>query len=103
MKFARFEYKGDVSFGIVKGEELVVIDGSPFDTRKETGAHYRLSDLKLLPPVVPTKIACIGLNYRGHIEEMGARVPERPHFFLKPPSSLIGHEDAIVFPRGQTR
>jgi 2-keto-4-pentenoate hydratase/2-oxohepta-3-ene-1,7-dioic acid hydratase in catechol pathway len=103
MKFARFEYKEDISLGVVKEEEVVVLDGSLFDTYKETDTHYKLSDVKLLPPVMPTKIVCIGLNYRGHIEEIGAKVPERPQFFLKPPSSLIGHGDAIIFPRGAER
>lgn len=103
MKFARFEYKGDVSLGMVKKEEVVVLDGSLFDIYKETAVHCRLANVKLLPPVIPTKIVCIGLNYRGHIEEIGARLPEKPHFFLKPPSSLIGHEDAIILPQGAER
>lgn len=103
MKFARFEYKGDVSLGMVKEEEVVVLDGSLFDTYRETAVHCRLANVKVLPPVIPTKIVCIGLNYRGHIEEIGARLPEKPHFFLKPPSSLIGHEDAIILPRDAKR
>jgi len=103
MRFARFEYEGNISFGMVQEEEIIIPDGSLFDTNRETGTHYALSDVKLLPPVIPTKIVCIGRNYRGHIEEIGAKVPERPHFFLKPPSSLVGHEDAIIFPRGAER
>jgi 2-keto-4-pentenoate hydratase/2-oxohepta-3-ene-1,7-dioic acid hydratase in catechol pathway len=103
MKFARFEYEGEVFFGAVKDEEVSFLEGSPFDTYKETQIRHRLAEVKLLPPAVPTKIVCIGLNYRDHIEEIGAKVPERPHFFLKPPSSIIGHEDAIIFPRGAER
>jgi 2-keto-4-pentenoate hydratase/2-oxohepta-3-ene-1,7-dioic acid hydratase in catechol pathway len=59
--------------------------------------------VKLLPPVIPTKVVYTGLNYRGHIEEIEARIPERPQFFLKPPSFPIGHGDAIVIPRGAER
>lgn len=103
MKFARFELKGNVFLGMVKEEEITVLDGSLFDRYDETKAHYPLSDVKLLPPVFPTKIVCIGLNYRGHIEEIGAKVPEEPEVFLKPPSSLIGHEDAIIYPRSAER
>jgi 2-keto-4-pentenoate hydratase/2-oxohepta-3-ene-1,7-dioic acid hydratase in catechol pathway len=103
MKFARFEFKGDVFLGMVKGEEITVVDGSLFDRYEETEAHYPLSEVKLLPPVLPTKIVCIGRNYRGHIEEIGAEVPEEPEVFLKPPSSLIGHEDAIIYPRNAER
>jgi 2-keto-4-pentenoate hydratase/2-oxohepta-3-ene-1,7-dioic acid hydratase in catechol pathway len=103
MKFARFEYKGTVLLGMVKGEEITALDGSLFEGYEETKTHYRLSDIKLLPPVLPTKIVCIGRNYRGHIEEMGAEVPEEPEIFLKPPSSLIGHGDAIIYPRNAER
>ena len=83
MKFVRFEYRGKVFLGMVKGEEITVLDGSLFDRYEETRAHYPLSDVKLLPPVLPTKIVCIGRNYRGHIEEIGAEVPEEPEVFLK--------------------
>ena len=103
MKFALFEYQGDIFLGMLKGEEITVLDGSLFDRYGETEAHYPLSGVKLLPPVIPTKIVCVGLNYRGHIEEIGAEVPEKPSVFLKPPSSLIGHEDAIIYPRNAER
>ncbi len=51
----------------------------------------------------PTKIICIGLNYRDHAKEMGLAIPERPVMFLKPPTSVIGMGDAIVYPEPQTR
>jgi 2-keto-4-pentenoate hydratase/2-oxohepta-3-ene-1,7-dioic acid hydratase in catechol pathway len=82
---------------------VVLLNGSPFDTYEETKVSYPLANVKLLPPVIPTKIVCIGMNYRGHIEEIGAEVPTKPMFFLKPPSSLIGHEDDIIIPREAER
>jgi 2-keto-4-pentenoate hydratase/2-oxohepta-3-ene-1,7-dioic acid hydratase in catechol pathway len=103
MKFARFEHKGAVLFGRVEGEELIALEGSLFDAYKETDTRYALSEVKLLPPVIPTKIACIGLNFREHIEEVGEEMPKIPRFFLKPSSSLIGHDDAIVFPKEAER
>lgn len=103
MKFARFEHGGTVSFGVVKEAMIVLLNGSPFDTYEETKVSYPLANVKLLQPVIPTKIVCIGMNYRGHIEEIGAEVPTKPMFFLKPPSSLIGHEDDIIIPRGAER
>ncbi len=96
LKFARFDCGGEVSLGVVQGDEVAVIDGSPLGSCRERATRRRLADVKLLPPVIPTKIVCIGSNYRRHIEEIGARIPERPQFFLKPPTSLIGHGDAIV-------
>jgi len=103
VKFARFEYDGTVSFGVVKGENVILLNGSPFDTYEETEMSHPLAKVKLIPPVDPTKIVCIGMNYREHIAEIGAEVPEKPMFFLKPPSSLIGHEDDVVIPSGGER
>ena len=103
MKLARFEYEDNVSFGVVREEKVVLLNGSPLDSYEETGVCHPLADVKLLPPVVPTKIVCIGMNYREHIEEIGAEVPTKPMFFLKPPSSLIGYEDDIIIPRGAER
>jgi 2-keto-4-pentenoate hydratase/2-oxohepta-3-ene-1,7-dioic acid hydratase in catechol pathway len=100
MKFTRFEHEGIATFGMVKEEKVIVLKGSPLNTYEETGVSYPLGEVRLLPPAVPTKIICIGMNYRGHIEEIGAEIPKRPMFFLKPPSSLIGHEQDIIIPQG---
>src|SRR3954471_13301014 len=53
---------------------------------------------RLLPPCSPTKIVCIGRNYVDHAKELGNEVPSEPLIFLKPPSSLVAHGDAIVYP-----
>jgi 2-keto-4-pentenoate hydratase/2-oxohepta-3-ene-1,7-dioic acid hydratase in catechol pathway len=53
---------------------------------------------RLLPSCSPTKIVCIGRNYVDHAKELGNEVPSEPLIFLKPPSSLIAHKDAIVYP-----
>lgn len=53
---------------------------------------------RLLPPCSPSKIVCVGRNYAEHAKELGNEVPSEPLIFLKPPSSLIAHEDSIVYP-----
>jgi len=53
---------------------------------------------RLLPPCSPSKIVCVGRNYSEHAKELGNEVPTEPLIFLKPPSSLIGSADAIVWP-----
>lgn len=103
MKFARFEYDGMVFYGTVRGDEITVIDGSIFGGYRETDVHYGLDMVRLLPPVEPSKIVCIGQNYIGHIKELGVTPPKKPLFFLKPPSSLIGPKDAIVYPKSAER
>lgn len=53
---------------------------------------------RLLPPCTPSKIVCVGRNYAEHAKELGNEVPREPLLFLKPPSSLIGSGEAIVYP-----
>ena len=68
-----------------------------------SGPQVALSDVRVLPPVVPGKIAAIGLNYRSHAEESELDVPAVPVVFSKFPSSVIGHGEDIVIPREETR
>ena len=103
MKYARYSHDGQVHFGIVSGEDLLELDGSILGHPAETGKRYPLAEVDLLPPILPTKIVCIGQNYLEHIKEIGATPPEEPLYFLKPPSSLIGPGDAIVYPKTATR
>ena len=51
-----------------------------------------------LHPVQPSKVVCVGLNYRDHAEELNMDLPEEPILFLKPPSTVIGHDDNIIYP-----
>ena len=111
MRIARFAVPdGDVSFGVVEGPgedpaDLVVaaIAGHPFAPFTFTGERHPLSQVRLLAPVLPSKVACIGKNYADHIAEMGLSSPEDPIVFLKPSTSVIGPGEAIVLPRNSER
>ena len=99
MRFVRYENQsGEVTSGWVLDEQVGEVDGSIFSEFRRNEANQPLSELKLLPPVQPTKIICVGRNYVAHAEEHEVEVPEIPLIFLKPPSSLIGHEASIVLP-----
>jgi len=98
MKLARCEYKEKIYHGIVSGETISVIDRPFHEDYKETGMQLDLAKVRLLPPVVPSKFVCVGQNYIEHIKEIKVPVPEKPIWFLKPTSSLIGPGDRIVFP-----
>ncbi|MDW8290182.1 MAG: fumarylacetoacetate hydrolase family protein [Armatimonadota bacterium] len=64
------------------------------------GVSYQLEEVRLLPPVPrPQKILAIGANYRAHCEESGMPIPQKPIVFVKVPSALIAHGEAIVYPR----
>ena len=58
-----------------------------------------LDSFSLLPPVRPSKIVCVGRNYRDHAAELGNEVPKEPLIFLKPPSSLLGPAGVVVMPK----
>jgi 2-keto-4-pentenoate hydratase/2-oxohepta-3-ene-1,7-dioic acid hydratase in catechol pathway len=84
-----------VRYGILDGQtvyETVSLWSS------ERGAAHPLDGLRLLPPCWPSKIVCVGRNYREHASELGNPVPPEPLIFLKPPSALIASGDAIVYP-----
>ena len=57
-----------------------------------------LSEVKLLAPVAPSKVVCVGRNYREHAAELGNKMPDEPLLFLKPPSAVIASEDRIELP-----
>ena len=68
-----------------------------------SGAEHALDDVRLLPPVLPERIAAIGLNYRSHAEESELDIPDVPVVFAKWPSAVIAHDEEIVIPREETR
>jgi 2-keto-4-pentenoate hydratase/2-oxohepta-3-ene-1,7-dioic acid hydratase in catechol pathway len=67
------------------------------------GVSFPLNTIKFLPPVKPSKIVCVGLNYRDHAEEFGKDIPEEPILFIKPDTAVIGHEDMIILPEQSSR
>lgn len=99
MKLARCEYQGNIYHGVVKGEIICITDGPFYGDYKETGMQLDLAKVRLLPPVIPSKFVCIGQNYIEHMREIGVKPPEKPLWFLKPASALIGPGDRIIFPR----
>ena len=102
-KLARYEYNKKIYEGLVDADEIHVIKGSFWEHYEVSGKKHRISEVRFLPPVIPTKVVCVGQNYLGHIEELGAPVPQEPIIFLKPPSCLIGHEHPITCARDAER
>jgi 2-keto-4-pentenoate hydratase/2-oxohepta-3-ene-1,7-dioic acid hydratase in catechol pathway len=103
MKIARFRHKGSIKFGRVEDQLLCILEGDIFGEWKETDQRVAISDVQLLTPVWPSKIVCVGLNYREHIQELGVPIPTEPLIFLKPPSCLIGTGEKIIYPAGANR
>jgi len=91
---ARFRYRGKVLSGTVdvKGGRVI------FD-----GEERGLKEIELLAPSEPSKIVCIGLNYREHARELNQKVPDEPIIFLKPPTAVISPGESIIYPRQSKR
>ena len=99
-KFARFEAHGETVFGVVEGDQVKQLTGSPVGDYQVTDHAHPLSDVRLLAPIVPNKVVAIGLNYRSHL---GDREPPKvPEPFLKTTTSIIGNGDSIIIPREAT-
>jgi 2-keto-4-pentenoate hydratase/2-oxohepta-3-ene-1,7-dioic acid hydratase in catechol pathway len=81
------------------GEEFIAgISGHPFGAIQLTGERYSLSQVRLVAPMLPSKVLAIGRNYADHAREMGGEVPDEPLVFLKPSTSVIGSGEAISYP-----
>jgi 2-keto-4-pentenoate hydratase/2-oxohepta-3-ene-1,7-dioic acid hydratase in catechol pathway len=111
VRIARFSADGgDVRFGVVEGPgedpaDLVVtaMEGHPFAPFALVGEPRPLAEVRLLAPVLPSKVVCIGKNYADHVTEMGGAAPADPVVLLKPSTSVVGPGDAIVLPRNSER
>ena len=84
MRIARFEFRGNAAYGLVdpEREDVRELDGPPFEGIRATGSVRPLADVRLLAPVVPSKIVAIGLIYKDHAREMRMAIPEEPQIFL---------------------
>lgn len=99
MRIARFSQGGEPKFGILDGPELVVLKGHPLISTEPSGERVATKEVKLLAPVIPSKIVCIGMNFAAHAAEIAQDVPDEPLIFFKPSTAVIGPGDAIVLPR----
>ncbi len=97
-RYVRFLHDDAPRFGVLDGTEVAVIEPHPFSSHAPTGERVPLQGLRLLAPVLPSKIVCVGRNYASHAAELGNEVPEEPLLFLKPSSAVIGPDDPIRHP-----
>ena len=100
MRIARVSVPG-VEFpvyGVITGDKIELITGLPWPDISDPVAALNLADVKILAPVIPSKVVCVGKNYADHAKEMGGDVPTEPVIFLKPNTTVIGDGDFIVLP-----
>jgi 2-keto-4-pentenoate hydratase/2-oxohepta-3-ene-1,7-dioic acid hydratase in catechol pathway len=119
VRIARFSRDDTVAYAVVQeaapdgvasaaigpdtdGLTIAELQGHPFgvgtDSVRYTGQSYPVADVRLLAPVLPTKVVAIGKNYADHAREMGGEPPDEPVIFLKPSTSVIGPGDPVARP-----
>jgi 2-keto-4-pentenoate hydratase/2-oxohepta-3-ene-1,7-dioic acid hydratase in catechol pathway len=98
LKLVRFLKNDQPCYGLIEGEVVYAVKGSIFSEFRQAERVAALSDVRLLASCQPTKILAVGLNYRTHAAEAGYDVPSEPLVFSKPPSSVIGPLEPIVYP-----
>jgi 2-keto-4-pentenoate hydratase/2-oxohepta-3-ene-1,7-dioic acid hydratase in catechol pathway len=115
MKYCRFQFNDSAQYGLIESvagnEEITRLllhpphtsDGDVEGLPSRRMDRIPLAEASLLPPVQPTKIVCIGRNYREHAAELGNDVPTEPLLFFKPPSSLLAPGETILRPKVSER
>ena len=115
MKYCRFDLNGSAHYGLVESvagsEEITRLllqppqdsDGDVEGLPSRRMDRIPLAQASLLPPVEPSKIVCVGRNYREHAAELGNEVPQEPLLFFKPPSSLLPPGGTILRPKVSER
>jgi len=111
MKYCRFQLNGQAQYGLVEpvaGRDIILrilltppeeSDGDVEGLRTRRIEPTALDEAELLPPVRPSKIVCVGRNYRAHAEELGHEIPTEPILFLKPNSALLAPGGIVRRPR----
>ena len=97
-RFVRCVVDGEPAYGVIEGAEVALIEPHPFTTYRSTGRRLPVEGLRLLAPVIPSKIVAVGRNYVDHAAELGNGVPTEPLLFLKPSTAVIGPGDPIRLP-----
>lgn len=98
MRLLRFRYGDRIAVGAASGDRVQPLRGTFFENPLPTGEDVRLDEVRLLAPVLPSKVVAVGKNYIEHAVEMGGEVPEEPLIFLKPSTTVIGPGDGIPYP-----
>jgi 2-keto-4-pentenoate hydratase/2-oxohepta-3-ene-1,7-dioic acid hydratase in catechol pathway len=98
LKIVRYTDGGSPAWGVLENQKVRAATGEPFVDLAAGEVVGSLDEVRLLAPVAPTKVICVGRNYKEHAAEFGNPVPTEPLLFLKPPSSIVGPGDDVIYP-----
>lgn len=103
MKFLRCFHEGKEYYGLLENDSIKCLSNNFLDKDYKVVKEININDVKILAPVVPSKIIGIGLNYNDHIQEMKDEKPSVPKMFLKPPSTVIATLEPIIYPKHMSK
>ncbi len=103
MRICRISHKSLATprFASIEDGRVVLLDADyNFDRVQASSKHdaFELDEVQILAPVTPSKVVCVGRNYREHAAELGNKMPDEPLLFLKPPSAIIASGDRVELP-----
>ena len=106
MKFLRFKDNGEIKTGYLDEDNVVELERDILDyfnvdidkIKEETVKTHSLDDIEIIKPVDPSKVVCVGLNYKDHAAELGMALPDHPIIFIKPSTAVIGPNENITNP-----
>ena len=100
---APLESHPSARFGLIEDSRVRELPAGLFAPIAPSSLSFPLDEVRFLPPVLPSKIVCVGRNYREHAAELGNAVPKEPLIFLKPPSSILAPGEPILLPPSSQR
>ena len=102
MKLCHYTNKNETFWGVIKDDSIFPLKNleniKEQSKLKKLTEFINIANVKLLPPISPSKIVCVGRNYSEHAAELGNDIPKEPLLFLKAPSSIITEGESIILP-----
>lgn len=108
MKIIRFLKEGKIKTGLLEDNSIIELTCSSIEALNKSSIEKfitdsKYKDVKITIPVSPSKVVCVGLNYKDHAEELKMDIPSEPIIFLKPSTAVIGHLDSIIYPQSSNQ
>jgi 2-keto-4-pentenoate hydratase/2-oxohepta-3-ene-1,7-dioic acid hydratase in catechol pathway len=103
VRLVRYRFGDRIATGVLEDDTIRGLRGTFFADPVPSGEEVAVDHVRLLAPVLPSKVVAVARNYPAHAAEMGNPLPEVPMLFFKPATSVIGPGDPIPIPEGTSR
>jgi len=103
MRIVRYLRRGEVRYGVLQGEDVYELAGDLFGECRIGPRVCAVAEVRLLAPVVPSKVVCVAVNYRHDPQDARLVLPQEPVIFLKPSTAVVGPEEDILYPEMSKR